>query len=440
MLILALAAFWLLAALIPLYRTGFFPPLNQDRTANFERLWRAVDAHYPYFAQKGVDWDAIHDRYRPQIEAAESDEAYFALIADMLAELNDAHTGLIAPNAFYGRLYFGTAKWLDDGVVVDRVGETGRQAGLKQGDLLLAINGQPVTEAMAGLPPRLRSGSTPWQRQANAAFHLLSTSGDTLEVTWETAVGEQRTVILTRPNETPRPAGTTESPERLIDGRRLPSGLGLIRIPTFSSKTGHDLVAEFDAALDGLMDAPGIILDLRGNGGGSSFISDRIGGRFLSQPFTYGCETYRRRLPWHAWQLRWQYRIRPRQPVYTGPLILLIDTGNMSTAELFIVAMTDSGRAQTVGRQTAGTSGNPVTFRLPGGGVARFSTGAFRRRDGTPIEGVGITPDISTAYTIAAFRQGDDPDLAAAERLLLAVCRKSRNSHTDRTDWTDFHG
>jgi C-terminal processing protease CtpA/Prc len=205
----------------------------------------------------------------------------------------------------------------------------------------------------------------------------------------------------------------------VINGRRLPSGLGLIRIPTFSSDTGHDLTAEFDAALDGLMDAPGIILDLRGNGGGSSFISDRIGGRFLSQPFTYGCETYRRRLPWHAWQLRWTYRIKPRQPVYTGPVILLIDTTNMSTAELFITALVDSGRAQTVGRQTAGASGNPVMFRLPGGGLARFSTGEFRRRDGTPIEGVGITPTIPIAYTVAAFRQGDDPDLAAAERLLL---------------------
>ncbi len=240
-----------LAALIPLYRTGFLPPLGQDRAAHFERLWRAVDAHYPYFEQTGVDWTAIRVRYRPRIEAAQSDEAYFAAIADMLAQLNDAHTGLIVPDAYHNRHYFGAAKRLDDGVVVDRAGETGRRAGLERGAALLAVDGLTVAEAMAALPPRLRSGSTPWQRQANAAFHLLSTPGDALEVTWETAVGEQRTVTLVWPNEPPRlVAAAATTPEALINGRRLPSGLGLIRIPSFSNDTGRDLAAEFDAALD----------------------------------------------------------------------------------------------------------------------------------------------------------------------------------------------
>ncbi len=82
------------------------------------------------------------------------------------------------------------------------------------------------------------------------------------------------------------------------------------------------------------------------------------------------------------------------------------------------MALADSGRATTVGRPTAGGSGNPLTFGLPGGGVARFSAAAFRRNNGARIEGAGIAPDVRVAWTVADFRAGRDPDLAAAERLL----------------------
>jgi C-terminal processing protease CtpA/Prc len=50
--------------------------------------------------------------------------------------------------------------------------------------------------------------------------------------------------------------------------------------------------------------------------------------------------------------------------------VLLIDETNFSTAEQFIVALVDSGRATTVGRLTSGGSGNPITFRLPGDGLS----------------------------------------------------------------------
>jgi C-terminal processing protease CtpA/Prc len=183
------------------------------------------------------------------------------------------------------------------------------------------------------------------------------------------------------------------------------------------------MVAEFDAALAGLMDAPGLILDLRDNGGGSSLVANQIAGRFLEEPFVYGREYYRQRLPTRGWW-RWGDRsVTPRPPFYSGPLVLLMDASTVSSAEEFVVSLVDSGRAQTVGRQTGGSTGNPLVFQLPGSGSARFSTGDLRRIDGAPIEGVGIRPDLPVAWTLEDVRQGRDPDLDAAVRLLLSVQR-----------------
>jgi carboxyl-terminal processing protease len=406
-----------LIATVQLYRVGLLPPHSADRVAAFERLWRAIDAHYPYFELKGVDWPALRARYLPLVQAAESDREYHASIAAMLAELDDAHTGLIAP-ALDGR--YALVEEVEGQAVVTQAGAVARAAGLERGTLLQAVNGRPVQEALAALPPHLQSGSTPQQRRYRAYQHLLSIPlGEELVVHFEAPGGEQRSATLAWPPASGSQAAQAALPSP-VQSERLPSGLGLIRIASFGRQGSHDLVAEFDTALDGLMEAPGLILDLRGNGGGDSSLADRIAGRFLAQPTIYGREHYRVRLPLRGWRPWWDYTVRPRLPVYTGPLVLLIDTGNMSTAETFIVSLVDSGRAQTVGRPTGGASGNPVAIPLPGGGRARFSTGDFHRNDGRRIEGAGIEPDVTVAWTLDDVRAGCDPDLAAAERLLAA--------------------
>ncbi len=95
----------------------------------------------------------------------------------------------------------------------------------------------------------------------------------------------------------------------------------------------------------------------------------------------------------------------------------------MSTTENFIIALVDSGRAQTVGQRTGGSSGNPLRFTLTAGLSFVFSTGAFHRLDGTPLEGLGIAPDIEVAWTVDDFRMGYDPAVETAEKSLISQIR-----------------
>ncbi|RMG69665.1 MAG: peptidase S41 [Bacteroidetes bacterium] len=63
----------------------------------FDEAWSFSDAHYSFFAFKGIDWDAAYATYRPQIRADMPDTALFRVIADMLYTLRDGHVNLRTP-------------------------------------------------------------------------------------------------------------------------------------------------------------------------------------------------------------------------------------------------------------------------------------------------------------------------------------------------------
>lgn len=407
----------LIVAVVQLAALGALFPLGQDYAANTERLFATLQRAYAYADLKGVDWEGLRAVQGQRAATADDDATYLRAVGALLGRLHDAHTGVIEPPLV--RCCFALTAEVEGQALVTVASGAARQAGLEEGALVRAVEGMALEPALALLPPWQAVGSTPWQRRYRAFLTLLAIpeSGE-LAVDFETAAGEARRALL---EWQPTAAVDAPAPAALITGERLPEGPGYIRIPTFERAAGRNLVAEFDAALDALLDAPALILDLRGNGGGDTRVSDAMAGRLLAQPFVYGTEVFRLRHPRLLWRRSLDYRVRPRGPVYAGPVVILIDTACMSTAENFLAALVDSGRAQTVGRRTAGSSGNPLRFRLLGGGVARYSAGAFYRLDGRLIEGVGFEPDVPVTLTVEGVRAGRDADLAAALALLGAA-------------------
>jgi carboxyl-terminal processing protease len=408
-----------------LYQVGMLSPPNRDRAAAFDHFDKAMATYYPYFEEKGIDWDAVVARYRPQVIQAPNDRTYYAAIERMLSELDDAHTGVVPSQAMAEGCFFAATREIEGQAVVIQVGPTGNNLGLGIGAVVLEVDGQPLEAALNAVDPRLRKGSTPRQRRSRAFQFLTHTPyGEQRDLAFETADGDDRTATLTCDEET-RGAESEGGGDiwdfllprvkQEVVSRRLPSGLGYLRIPTF----GVDLVDEFDAALDGLMDTPGLILDLRSNSGGNSTYADQMAGRLLDETFVYGIDHYTQRMITRGGRAQMPFHVEPRGEHYAGPVVVIIETLNMSTAEQFLIALMDSGRVETVGRPTGGASGNPIVFRLPGERNVRFSTADFHRNDGTPIEGVGLTPDVTVTWTVEDFRQGRDPDLDAAEALLL---------------------
>lgn len=85
------------------------PEQTDNARGNFEALWTIIDEHYCFFKEKGVDWDAVHDKYARRIVEEMTREELFTVCSDMLDELRDGHVNLTSSfNTSYYR------KWWSD--------------------------------------------------------------------------------------------------------------------------------------------------------------------------------------------------------------------------------------------------------------------------------------------------------------------------------------
>jgi C-terminal processing protease CtpA/Prc len=99
---------------------------------------------------------------------------------------------------------------------------------------------------------------------------------------------------------------------------------------------------------------------------------------------------------------------------FAGPVIVLTGPGTYSAAEDFAVAFDTMKRGLILGEPTGGSTGQPLFFRLPGGGSARVCTKRDTYPDGRAFVGVGVRPGRLVRPTVADFRAGRDTVLEAA--------------------------
>lgn len=78
------------------------PPSSVEQTvgkqALFDEVWQTFDENYSYFLYKGIDWDDVRDRYRPDFAADMTDAEFTDMIVEMLSELYDFHVEVMYPD------------------------------------------------------------------------------------------------------------------------------------------------------------------------------------------------------------------------------------------------------------------------------------------------------------------------------------------------------
>lgn len=378
------------------------PLTVEQRREIFDTLWHEIDWRYSYLDVKSIDWPAQKTKFRPLAEAAPDDEAFYKVLQELLATLKDGHTYLTSYPGMKPMMSTGLDLVMAEGqfVVAD---ESAVVPEAKRGDVVVAIDGRPAETAAADLR-KLTSASTEAQMERHLAGRLLwGPAGSKVNVRFRRTDGQAYDLQLSRDFQ---PGGGRAFAQREVEG------FGYIKV----AQLDGDVVTQFDKALEAYRTAPGLILDLRGNGGGNDLLAEEMSGRLIQQ------ET-----PWTKIQLRmapfWSPKITrsvsPRgEWQYTGPVVMLIDGGIFSSADFFAGGLARSGRVTAVGSPTGGGSGNPVWLTLPGGAQVAISRWIEYFADGTPVEGNGTRPDVEVRPTMADVAAGRDPALRKAIEIL----------------------
>ncbi len=372
--------------------------------ADFDSLAKTVKEHGAAVVSKKIDWDAVCATFKPRFAACTDDVTCVRLAMEMLATLRDSHTGITKsaikndalPSKWTG--LFGGGLWLgwEQGRCVVRGVMKGHpiEASVPLGSVLLSIAGEPAWIALER--ERRRCAVFMGISSDHSFFASLGNRmlpfGDKsqLSCVFLGPDGKAKTVDVPRwgpggkafyPDEVFLPEGVAHAAgacSKILTG---PAGMKLGYLKVTGSMDGATVTA-FHAAFDALKGMDALLLDCRMMGGGSDDSAWQMCGRLFSAPRSNGNQ--RTLSPTGSWQ-------------FDGPAVMLQDESEVSSAETFTWALSETGRVISVGRTTGGWGIIPNGFELPSG-LASYRLGVNDR--GTSIrgihtEGVGWPADVT---------------------------------------------
>ncbi len=400
---------------------------TKERIEVFEEVWKTIGEKYYEPSFNGVDWNAVRQRYRPRVDAVANDAEFYSLLNQMAGELRDAHTRVRSPRQRQERkkrlaTSAGVRIYEVEGtpVILSVTSDSeAARAGVVPGMAVRTVGGQPIAEAIA--VARREVGTSSSER----ATRLLSYS--------RLVAGEPGTPLrlgLTRADGTPLEVTlmrrtTPAGPQ--FTARLLPSGHAYIRFDRFRSPAARQL----KEALEKFKDAPGLILDLRGNGGGDGEEGLRIASYFFNDKVPIARIVTRTGKPPSALfgliSLPKEFKAGRRGgQIYSHPVVVLVNEATGSTSELFASAMQEHDRARIIGTQSCGCVLGILNYReLKGGGEFAISELGFVTSRGRTLEGQGVVPDKLIPLTLADLHYQRDTALEEAEKYLSSLVKRS---------------
>ncbi len=252
-------------------------------------------------------------------------------------------------------------------VVTPIEGSPAAQAGVRSGDVILAVDDHPVTAE--------RLDETIGRMRGSEGSHVRLAVDRT---------GEPEPLLFTLER--------TEVHVHSVRAEPLPGGYGYVRVTQFTDSTPADL----DTALSGLAGTGpvqplrGLVLDLRGNPGGVLESAVSVADAFLDAGLIVRAEG---RTP----EARFEMSATPGDSLAGRPLVVLVDGGSASGSEIVAGALRDHRRATLMGARTFGKGSVQTVIPLRDGQALKLTTSRYFTPSGVSIHERGIDPDIVIA-------------------------------------------
>jgi C-terminal processing protease CtpA/Prc len=372
--------------------------VRAERKAAFTQFWRSYHRGFYDSNFHGRDWEAIRKRYEPLLDAVETREEFATLLQMMVGELEASHSEVSPapggnPSPVTPHLGFTfDYSYEGPGIKVAEVpqGAPGSypQTRIRQGEYVLAINGQDVTldENLWRLINDKQErefeflvNSKPNKDGARVVKYRVLSSGE-----WSDLIYRNRVERL-----------------RKYTDEKSGGKIGYVHI----SSMGFSNQVRFEREVyEQVVGKQAMIIDVRFNGGGN--ISDTLVDWLERKPHGF----YRPRdgavelAPSRAWD---------------KPIIVLMNEHSYSNAEMFPYAMRAKGLAKLVGMPTPGYVIWTWGLQLVDGTGARMPQSGVYRLDGTPMENIGEKPDVQVWLSPDDWLAERDPQLDKAIEMLM---------------------
>jgi hypothetical protein len=386
-------------------QSGTLPASAQDRAVRLGAIviaWNVFRHFYPYFTDDGRAWDAALPEWLAEAATAPDERAFGVVLERMVARLNDGH-GNVWPKS---EAYALPLIWqLVEGSLVVTGMPSDRPPVLSVGDVVLAIDGQPVVDALSAESGTV-SASTEHHRIARATRQLLLREDSRPIVLSVQKADGQRDEVRVIPVPATSMIGVLAEP-RPAPVSWLAAGVWYFDLTRLTTERLDEAMARVEPGQAVIFDARGYPGDIR-----PAFL-----GRLSSEPVT----TPPFRIPVdllpEGQSRTWKsvgWSVAPSSPPITGPVAFLTDTRAISYAETLMAMVAGHRLGEIVGGPTAGTNGNINPFSLPGGYRISWTGMEVVNHDGTPLTGRGVQPTIPVSPTIAGIAAGRDEVLQRA--------------------------
>ncbi|HJY26915.1 MAG TPA: S41 family peptidase [Pyrinomonadaceae bacterium] len=386
----------------------------EGRLIVFDDVWETIEERYYDRAFHGVDWQTKRTAFRAAAGRAANSQEFYELLRQMIASLRDAHTRVYSPDEKFD---WWSPRFVTVGLTVREVqgvptvlhvepGSAASRTDIKPGDVIVSVDNIPVAEFVS---QRMKAngltddGTTRFRAIASV---FEGPAGSEVKIAWATRNGKQKSAVLPR-YWSQRQLGFTNQRKGKI---------AVLRLDAFTQTVALDFAQTLPAVLEG---ADGIILDLRGNGGGDAEAMADVASLFMDEGTNLGkfadrsgasfeLQTFSKRL----------WRVPNLLPTKL-PLVVLTSENTSSAAEILVAALQSKGRALVIGSDTCGCV---LAIRnrhaLPDGGVLDVSEFDYRTAAGVRLEGVGVRPDKIIPPTRADVYSRRDPAFELANRIL----------------------
>jgi carboxyl-terminal processing protease len=372
----------------------------------------AVKHNYYDQTFHGVDLDARFKDYSAKIKTAPSLNAGLAMVADFLSGLHDSHTYFAPPPRPYTTDYGYRLIAVGNDIFVSRVRPGTDAAGKVQaGDRVVALNGHPLTRDNL---PSAQYSLEVLQPAPTTRLALRNPAGADRQVDVQTKVVPGRqTIDLTGSGASMEIADLVrdqEAHEYLLRQQFVEQGdLMIWKMPIFLANNG-----EIDRIFSIARRHSTLVLDLRDNPGGLIEAMRRMVSNLFDHDVTIAQEVTRKGPASIVAKTR-------AADAFTGKLIVLVNSGSASSAELLARVVQLEKRGVVIGDRTAGAVMETQFFPYAAAGSTTIVTYAFAvtranllMADGKSLEGAGVTPDEMSLPTAGDIATGADPVLAHA--------------------------